>query len=92
VTEWNWLPEPRRRILEPFLATLDSETRAQVDADLERLREDPRNPPLPTWQWKGRQEPVLSDTWVSQIAERFLIRYQLFVDFPLIGIVNIIDP
>jgi hypothetical protein len=63
------------------------------ERDLEILLQNPRDPDLPWWRWRGAQDTRCH--WSSHLAllayGRVAIRYFALVDYPLVGVIALVD-
>jgi hypothetical protein len=88
---YTWLPATLRRIADPVLQTLSDSDREAVEAALEAIRRDPYDPPFPGGRWRAMGKDALPNTFVVMVDNRFVVRYQVMRDLPLIGLVNLLD-
>lgn len=94
---WQWLPATWTRIVEPFLSTLTPEARDRLERGLERIRQNPQDPTIPSFPWKGNDpsEPVprTARQALLPIDENTPVQviYAPYVDFPYIGVVAMLQ-
>jgi hypothetical protein len=87
--KYRWIPENRKRIIIPILDSLDQPTRDQVEADLEKIAEDPDDHPFPAVAYRGHDVP---GGRVALICNgRFAVLYIKYADHPVLACRNFLD-
>lgn len=86
---FRWIEVTWKRIIVPILDTLDESTRDLTEADLEKIRENPHEPPFTLFDYKGRDLPGGRSVVIAD--GRFAIVYQVMADHPVIGVKYFLD-
>jgi len=88
VPSYSWLPEPLRRIRDPFREAAPEKVRMLLDGAMDQIEADPYNPGMPQWPYKRGNVP---NSFIVRVGGRLWIHYQVFRDFPVLGLIAILD-
>ncbi len=85
---YTWLEGPLRRIRDPFWEAADEKVRMLLDGTLDMIEADPYSPGMPCWPYKRGN---LHNAYVARRGGRLWVVYQVFRDYPVLGLVAILD-
>lgn len=86
---FRWIEENKKRIITPILDKLDEATRAIVEEDLEKIRENPDDPPFQSAAYKGRDFPGSRGVVIA--GGRFAVVYVRYADHPVLAVKYFLD-
>lgn len=86
---FRWIEISWKRIIVPILDTLDEGTRNLVEADLEKIRSNPLDPPFKQASYRGRDFPGGRGVVIGE--GRFAVVYVTMADHPLLSVKYFLD-
>ena len=86
--EYTWLPAPLRRIRDPFREAADEKVRVLLDGAMDMIEANPYSPGMPCLPYKRGN---LHNAYVARAGSRLWIVYRVFVDYPALALVSILD-